>query len=382
MSTQAAAKEQIKPELLPADLGGGQIQFIKRSDYARRTAETWSLKTKAEIKKDHVTQVLDSLDKGQRDIPGDENPQELVKLWDAVRADYDAAVLKVEEEQAKAEAEKAEAEAKAKAEAEANAALVQNAITAPLDFGSLSSKFDTGNMDRFIPKEDVTDEELVTALRMGLQLTEFTGWVRGDLVVELEKRGKLNVVKTLSEQMGIPYSNVYNDARTARRFPPELRKKDVKFTVYREVGAAKWTVEQERTTLPALVNEIAEGKHNSQTVREGVRKAQGKKEPEKLAPEDDPNHQFIMIDPGIATEDVEKGIQLVTGIPKDQLGGGVVIINPKNSKRFMGYLKKVENRWVELGEYKSAAQEEAEKEKTPPPAAPAATPKKGGKGKK
>lgn len=380
MSTQAAAKEQIKPELLPADLGGGQIQFIKRSDYARRTAETWSLKTKAEIKKDHVTQVLDSLDKGQRDIPGDENPQELVKLWDAVRADYDDAVKEVEEKQAKEAEEKAKAEADAKAKAEADAALVQTAVSAPLDFGALSSKFDMGNMDRFIPKDGVTEEELVTALRMGLQLQEFTGWVRGDLVVELEKRGKLNIVKTLSEQMGIPYSNVYNDARTARRFPPEKRTKDVKFTVYREVGAAAWTTEQEQKTLPTLVNEIAEGKHNSQTVREAVRKAQGKKDPEKLAPEDDPKFQFIMIDPGIATEDVDKGVQIVTGIPKDLLGGGVVIINPKTNKRFMGYLKKVENRWADLSEYKSASAEAAEPQApTPAPAATAATPKKKGK---
>lgn len=371
MSTKQPAKEPIKPELLPADLGGGQIQFIKRSDYARRTAETWSLKTKAEIKKDHVTQVLDALDKGQRDIPGEENPDELVKLWEAVREDYDDAVKEVVKKQEEEAAKKAEEEAKAKKEAEENAALVQTAISAPLDFGALSAKFDTGNMDRFVPKADVTDEELVTALRMGLQMSEFTGWVRGDLVVELEKRGKLNVVKTLSEQMGIPYSNVYNDARTARRFPPETRNKDVKFTVYREVGAAKWTTEQEKGSLPALVNEIAEGKHTSQTVRDAVRTAQGKTPPAAVPPEEDPKHKFIVIDTDL--EDPEQRVQFVTGIPKDLLGGGAIIVDPKTLKRF-NYLGKKGNKWVDLSEYKNAAQSEP----TPEPAA--AT--KGGKGGK
>lgn len=366
MSKQAAPKEAIKPELLPADLGGGQIQFIKRSDYARRTAETWSLKTKAEIKKDHVTQVLDALDKGQREISGDENPEPLVKLWDAVRADYDDAIKEVEKTQAAEKAKKEEEERLAKEAAEKEAALLKSAVEAPLDLSALTSKFDTGSMDRFIPKGEVSNEELVGALKAGLKMAEFSGWMRGDLVVELEKRGQLGVVKKLAEQTGVPYSNIYNDARTARRFPPETRKSDISFTVYREVGSAKWTAEQEKAALPALVNEVAEGKHNSQSVREAVKKAQGKETPATVAPEDDPKHKFIVIDPGL---DLDQVVTIATGFPRDLVGGGVIIINPKTNKRFTSLAKKGENRWEELGEYKPAASEEEQANNAATPAA-------------
>lgn len=342
----------IKPEMFPADLGGGDIHFLKRGEYAKRTAETFALKHKADIKKDHVTQILEALDKGQTEIAGD-NPEEFVKLFALVREDYEAAVEKVVEDaraaaEAKEKKEQEEKEAKEKEEKLFLAIKDKNP-----NLGNLADKFDTGNMDRFIAKKDVTDEDLLGALNTGLRMSEFTGWMIGDLVVELEKRGQLNVVKRLSEESGTAYSKVYNDCKTAKKFPPEKRVSGVSFTVFREVANAKFTPDQEKKAVPALVNEVAEGKHTTQSVREAVRKVQGKtNETTTTAPEDSDKFRFLVFD---ASLEEDKQIQIAVGFPKELFANGAVVINPKTMSSFQGFTKK--NRWVELETYEAPAPE-------------------------
>lgn len=344
-SKPASKNGDVKPDLLPADLGGGDIHFLKRNDYAKRTAETYAFKYKAEIKKDHVTQILDALDAGQDEMTGD-NPEEFVKLFGIVKEDYSAAVQKVEEDKAKAAQEEAEKEAKAKEAKEKEEALFLAIKDKDPNLGDLTNKFDTGNMDRFIAKGDVSDEDLLGALKAGLKMGEFSGWMIGDLVLELEKRGQLNVVKRLSEEAGSAYSNVYNNAKTARAFPPDKRTRGVSFTIYREVGNAKFTDEQKKKAVPALVNEIAEGKHTTQSVREAVKKVQGKTPPEEVLPEDNEKFQFLVIDTNAETEHM---IQVTTGFPTELFQNGATVINPKTLKEFAGRTKKV--RWTDLEVY-------------------------------
>lgn len=367
--------EPIKPELLPVDLGGGDIQFVKRADYAKRTAENFALKHKAEVKKDHVTQCLDFLDTGGRELEG-ENPEELTKLFDVVKEDYLDAVKKIEDDKAKAEEEKAAQEKAAKEKAEKEEALFVEVKNEKADFATLAKTFDTGNMDRFIPRGKVSDQQLLAALNTGLGMSEFTNWMIGDLVVELEKRGQENVVARLAESRGVAYSKLYNDAKTAKAIPPDDRKSGVSFTVYREVANAKIPNEK-LEDKKKLLAEVGEGKHTTQTVREAVRKLQGKEDPVDLLPEENPKKDFLIIDLNI---EITKAVQMTTGFPKELFDEGAIIVDPKTMKKFAknGFSKKPENRWEDLEEYTKPKPPKEEPPKDDP--RPAAKGK--GKGKK
>lgn len=385
--TATPLEEQIKPELLPVDLGGGDIQFVKRSDYAKRTADVFALKHKAEVKRDHVTQLLDALDKGQRDIDAAANPEEIVKLFHVVLEDYNAGVEKVKsDKQAEKDAkDKADREAKEKQEKEEQ--LFTKMKDANPDLVSLSSIFDVGNMDRFTLKPGVTasDEDLLGALGTGLKMGDFNGWMVGDLVVQLEDRGLLNVVSRMAESAGQSYGNVYNNAKTARFVKPDDRRKGVSFTLYRELATAKFS-EEEKKKVPALLAAVNEGKHNSQTVREEVRKIKGKEEPQDVLPEDNEKKPFIVIDPGLA-DDASQHVTISTGFPKELVGGGVTIIDPVTKMRFTTMSKKPENRWEAVPAYVSAKEREAAEaaaaaeQKKKDEAAAAKAAKKGGKKK-
>lgn len=354
-SQDLPVKGQIKPDLLPADLGGGKIEFIKRGDYARTVANAFSLREKVDMKKDHVTQLLEGFDKAvdkkvelPTELPG-ENPEEFVKLFGIVREDYEAGQDEVVRLAQVAADKKAEDEKAAAEKLEKETALFAKIKESQPGLGDLASQFDCGNMDRFIAKDGTTDEQLLGALNTGLRMGEFTGWMIGDLVVELEKRGQLNVVQKLAEENGVAYSKVYNDCKTAKVFPPDKRSKGVSFTIYREVANAKFTDEQKKKGVPALVNEVSEGKHTTQSVREAVRKVQGKTEPEDVLPEDNEKKVFLVLDPTL--DDESKWYQTTVGMPKELLTGAAVIIDPATKKKFMGFSKKPENRWVDLGVY-------------------------------
>jgi hypothetical protein len=350
------SESKIKPELLPADLGGGDIQYIKRPDYARRTAETVALKLKAEIKKDHVMQILTALDGGQQELPGD-NPEPIVKLFETVKEDYQAGVQEVkrkEKEAADKKAQDEQAAKEAKDKEDKLFALVKQEQPNLEIFG----KFDTGNMDRFIARDGVTTEELLGAYKAGLKLGDFNGWMLGDLVLQLEQRGQTNVMKRIAEDNGTAYSKIYNDAKTARCFPPDKRNPNVSFTIYREYANAHFTDEQKKTAV-LLVDEISKGKHTAQSIRVSVRKAQGKTE-EKVAPENDDKKLFLVIDAGHVYEDQ---VQWVKGFPKKLVGGGVHIIDPVTRLQFTNFRAKPENRWAELGEWKEEAEPEPEETK-------------------
>lgn len=369
MTQKAAVAEAIKPELLPVDIGGGDIQFLKRADYCKRTAENFALKLKAEIKRDHVNQCLELLDSGREELPDGDNPEELVKLFEAVSEDYRDAIQKVKDEKQKAEEDKAKKEAQAKEKAEAEEKLFLAVKDERADLSSLTRDFDTGGaeMNRFVPKGKVDDAKLLTALNTGLGMSEFTNWMIGDLIVALEDRGQLNVVARLAETRGVAYSKIYNDAKTARAIKPDERQKGVSFTVYREIANAKFTTEQEKDRK-ALIEQAGEGKFTTQSVREAVRKVQGKTPPVDFLPEEDPKKEFLVVD--FNTADINgAGVQITVGFPKELYEAGSVVIDPKTKSKFVknGFAKKVENRWEELPEYEAPEPEKVEPPKAEPP---------------
>jgi hypothetical protein len=357
MATKAAPKataapapkaEAIKPEKLPVDLGGGTIEFVKRSDYAKRTADNFRIKFKSEIKQDHVTQALGAIDGGQRELTG-ENPEEFVKLFATVLEDYEAGVDEVKRLNKEAADKKAADEAKAKEKAESENALYLDVKDTKSDFSTLAKNFDTGNMDRFIPNEDATAEDLFAALNSSFSMAEFTSFMQGDLVCALQDRGLENVVSKIAEAKNIGKSGLYNKAKTCRAIPPEKRN-GVSYTILSEIATAKFSKEQEPKKLE-LLDRALSGKVNTTEARAEVRKIQGKVEPEKKAPEEDEDFDFLVID--LQTDDINLGVQTTTGFPKERYEAGALVINPKTMKVFAknGFKKSEEKRWEDLPVY-------------------------------
>lgn len=354
MATKAAkptatAKEKIKPELLPVDIGGGDIQYLKRSEYAKRTAENFAIKHKADIKRDHVTQCLDALDAGQEEIAG-EVPDEFRKLFDLVKEDYEAGAEEAQRLVNEAAEKKAEEERKEKEKAEKEEKLFLAVKDEKADFATIAENFDTGNMDRFVPKDDATVEDIFAALNASFGMSEFTSWMQGDIVLELEKRGQLNVVSKVAEAHGQSYSTLYRKSRTSAAFPPEKRVKGVSYTICAEVALAKFTKEQEKQK-EELIQKVLEGKVNTQEVRAEVQKIQGKTAPGNVLPEDDEKFEFVCVNP--QSDDITQMVQVAKGFPKELFNDGWYIINPKTKKTFAknGFKKAAENRWEELPAY-------------------------------
>ncbi len=153
--------------------------------------------------------------------------------------------------------------------------------------------------------------------------------------------------------------------KTAKSFPPEDRVKGVASTIYRELANAKFTKEQEGERKKVLEG-IKKGEFTAQTVREAVKKAQGKVTAEKVAPEEDEKFIFIVVDPN--ADDIKKNlVNKVVGFPTELFNNGSLVINPKNQKQFLGFKFKGEARWTDIEEYlkpKSPTQQVADAVKT------------------
>lgn len=374
MSKTASSKsEKITPELLPVDVSGS-IHYVKRAEYAKRIAEDQSILLKSSIKKDDVTKLLEFLDNGKTEIPAD-NPEEYQKTFEVVKADYASAVEQVRADQA-AEQKKKDDELKAAEDKKNNEKQLFLAVKdKPAEIGALSDLFDMTDLNRCIPKKELSNEQVLQALNTGLGMSEFSGWMIGDLGVELEKRGFNSVIAELAEARGYKYSTVALNIKTSRQFLPADRVKGVSQTIYRELGTAKFTKEQE-PAKKKLLEDIKQGKHTTQTVREAVKAAQGKTKPESVLPEDSDTHVFIIVDPH--ADDIHKNmVNTCVGFPKELYPGeGIFVINPNTKKFFTGFTKKAENRWQSLEEY---VKPQSESEKV---AAAIKTKGKGKKGKK
>ena len=166
------SKTTVVPELFPLTIDG-KIEWVKRGQYAKQAAETQAIKLKSEIKKAHVEEMLDACEKGTTEM-NPEAPDEMKKTFDRVRSDWDDAVTHVEELAQEEADKKAQEEAEAKEKEEAEATLVAEAKDSSISLSDLSKTFDTGNMDRFIPKKEVSDSTLLSALKTVLSMSEFS----------------------------------------------------------------------------------------------------------------------------------------------------------------------------------------------------------------
>lgn len=346
----STATKSVVPELFPLTIDG-KIEWVKRGQYAKQAAETQAIKLKADIKKAHVEEMLDAAEKGVTEM-NSEAPDEMKKTFDRVRSDWDDAVTHVEEMEAEAQEAKEKAEAEAKEKEENENALVLKAKDSHVSLADLSKTFDTGNMDRFIPKKDVDDATLLSALKAGMSMSEFSNWMIGDLVVALEDRQQLGVVAKLAESMGKAYANIYNAAKTARNVPPDKRTKGVSYTIFAEIANAKYSdkPEDHKKKMSELIDRAAAGKiESSQQARELKNAAAGKTAPAAKLPEENDKHEFIIIDHS------QELVQVTVGFPRELFDNGALILDKRTGKQFQSFRAKPENRWSDLPIYKKPA---------------------------
>lgn len=306
-----ATKEKLNIDNLPVTIDG-KIEMVPKRQYCNHMAVTLSMKTKIDIKKNNVSDILDMIVAGKELEDG--NEPVWFDVYKKLKEDIDLGQEKNREAIEEANQKTAE-EAKAKEEKDAEEKrLVEVAqkTDVALTFSSLSENFDLGNMDRCVANEGVTDDQIMEALAAGLKMDNFSNWAKGDLVAELEKRGHENAMVTLCEQTGIPYKSIYRMATTARNVPPDNRLSGVSFTTYAEVANARFSKDEtaNQKLLTQTIEKIGEKTGNekkdtaiintAQEARKAVRTAQGKTAP--LPPDpmavDLEKHDFLIVRDG------------------------------------------------------------------------------------
>lgn len=350
------SKPKVTPTEFPINIEG-KIQWVKKAEYAKAVSSQLAIKLATDVKKSHIDQMIEAIEAGKKEL-GSDTPEEFVKVFTKVQEDYAEAQAEVgrkEEAEKKAEAE---AEEKKKQAEAAEIALFDSVKDKQTDFGTLSKMFDTGgqNMDRFIAKEGTKTEDLFAALNAALKMGEFTGWMKGDLVVQLEDRGHINVCTRIAEANGIPFPSLYRMSRTARAVPPAQRQKGTTFTTYSEIANSKLSEkpEEHKKKVAELVDRANKGEFKTAVeTRNAVKVAQGKSTdaPTPTLPEDDAKAVFLVIDTN--AESGQEVVQ-VKGFPKDLYTEGAIVVHLKTGKRFAenGFRKDAANRWLDVPEYK------------------------------
>lgn len=370
-------------ENLPLTIDG-KIEMVPRRQYCNHKAQTLTIKHKTDIKKGPVSDMIDMIVAGKELQEGNEPVWE--KVYEEIKEDIELAQDKNAEaitaaNQAAEEKKQAE-EALVLKEKQLVEAATSTDVTKT--FASLGDKFELGSMDRCIPKGDVSDADLMSALVAGMAMENFSNWAKGDLVSELEKRGHENAMQKLCETTGVPYKSIYRMAVTAREVPPDSRKPGVSFTTYAEIANARFSTDEakNKAKLAEVIAKVGEKKltgdekkdatananiiTTSQEARKAVQIAQGKT---ITAP--DPNKVDLEKDSFIIVDTEAGSIQTCTGFPAILAGNdGVVIIHAKTQRK--SYDAKG-NKWTALDKYTHPAPEPEEKK-------PAATAAKGNKG--
>jgi hypothetical protein len=380
-----------------------KIELIPRRQYMNHKASDLTIRHKVDVKKSAVSDIIDMIVVGK--VLDEGNEEQWYKIYDEIKADIELAQTKNAEQ---IEAANAAAEQKKQQEAEAkekDAKLVEVANTTDVAtvFASLGEHFDLGNMDRCVPKEGTTDETLMSALVAGIKMEEFSNWAKGDLVCELENRGRVNAMVALCESTGIPYKSIYRMAVTARNVPPDKRDPAVGFTTYAEVANARFSKDETKNkevlaqTIAKIAPKSGDEKKDAGVIttaleaRKAVQAAQGKEPPTPADPNavDLEKHWFAVVDYDA------RETRAVVGYPKSRENeDGVDIIHLKTARR--AYFKGNKLNWTALDEHKeppteeeakaadAAAKKKADAEKAEADkkaASAAAKAKKGGKGK-
>lgn len=397
------SQTKLQVEQLPLVIDGKTVMVPARQ-YANHKAQGLTIKHKVDIKKKDVEAMIKMIVEGKELEEGNEEVWTKVyaevkedidlaqdKYAEQIAAEEEAARLKKEQEDAKLEGEKA------------LVAFAENVNVAET-MASLGDLFDLGNMDRCVPKGDVSDQQLMGALVVGMKMDNFTNWAKGDLVAELETRGHENAMTELCKQTGIPYKSIYKMAVTAREVPPEMRKPGVSFTTYAEVAGARFSedVALQKSKMEEMIAKVGKKTGDekadagvittSQEAREAVKAAQG-----KTVTPPDPNKVDLDKDTFfIVSHDLDSlGTKVSVGFPNEFAEDDdekTQIIHVKTARVMYGYTVKNGPKWTPLAKYEHPTPEpepEAEKpaaaaKKKPAAPAPAPTPapaKKGGRKK-
>lgn len=403
----ATQKPQI--EQLPLVIEG-KTEMVPARQYYNHKAQTLTIKYKSDIKKKDVEAMVKMIADGKELEEG--NEEVWTKVYADVKEDIELAQDKVQEqiaaEEEAARIKKEQEEAKDAGEK----ALVNFAanVDVAATMASLGDLFDLGQMDRCVPKGDVSDEQLMGALVVGMKMDNFTNWAKGDLVAELEKRGHENAMTSLCEQTGTPYKSIYKMAVTAREVPPDMRKPGVSFTTYAEIASAKFSEDPaiHKSKMEEIVGKIGEKPAKTgdekadaaaaatvittaQEARAAVKAAQG-----KTVTPPDPNKVDLDKDTFfIVSHDLEDlGTKVCTGFPTQFAGDDIEktqIIHARTARYMHTYSDKKGPSWTPLDKYEHPKPAPAEPEKpaaaAKKPAAKAAaaapaTPAKKGGGKK
>jgi hypothetical protein len=378
------AKPTLNIENLPLSIDG-KLEMVPKRQYCNHKAQTLTIKHKTDIKKGNVSDMLDMIVAGKE--LEEDNEQVWKDVYAELKADVDLAQEEaqrlIEEQEKKAQEEKDREEAEANRQKGLVAAATGTSEALTLN---VLEHFDLGNMDRCIPKGEVSDETLMQALVVGMKMDNFTNWAKGDLVSELENRGCEKAMVTLCEQTGIPYKSIYRMAVTARIVPPEKRLPNVSFTTYAEVANARLSKDDAENSkkLTEVIDRIGEKPAKtgdakkdeaasagiittSQEARKAVQEAQGKTPPTPPDPlnVDLEKHDFIIVNTEDGTVSHSKGF------PKSlEDTEGVTIIHAKTARKAYGAGKKL--KWTPLDLHEEPAPEPEKPAATPEPEKPAA----------
>lgn len=386
------ANTKLQTETLPLTIEG-KIEMVPARQYANHKAATLTIRYKVDVKKGQITDLITMIAAGKE---LDENNEEVWhKIYAEIKEDIELAQDKMEEQVRlqNEEAAKKKEEEEAKIVEEKQLVQYATGVNIAETMATLGDLFDLGNMDRCVPKGDVTNEQLMGALVVGMNMDNFSNWSRGDLVAELETRGHEKAMVELCEITGVPYKSIYKMAVTAREVPPDMRKPGVSFTTYAEIASARYSKDdkEDKAKKEALIGKIGEkvitgdekkdavANQNiittAQQAREAVKIAQGKP---TVAP--DPNAVNLEKDLFfVVNHDVtDFGVKTATGFPfslADKDAEQIEIIHVKSKRVAYGFTKKNGPKWTALSEHKEPEPEEPEAPEVPEAPAPA----KGGK---
>lgn len=355
--------EKLNIENLPVVMPGGKVEMVPKRQFCNHKAQTLTIAHKVNVTKGQISDMLDMI------VAGKELDESNEPLWHDVYKELVEDINLAQQKNAALVDEKNRLAEEAKAAEDAKngaaIALVESAknVDVATVFSTLSDRFDLGNMDRCIAKEGTTDEDLMQALVAGEKIEEFSNWAKGDIVLELEKRGQEKAMVKLCEETGIPYKTIYKFAVTAKNVPPENRKKGVAFTTYAEIAGARFSTTEAKNqeVLAEVIAKVGEKtgdeKADAQVIttakeaRQAVKAAQGK----SVTPPD-PNavdlekHEFLVIN----TDD--NTVSKATGFPRPlEDTDGIKIIHVKTLRSAYGAGNKL--KWTALSEYKEPAPE-------------------------
>lgn len=277
---------KIKYNYWPIEIKGDEI-MVDRSEYLDQVFLEFSkkfAKESVELKKSDVENYMLIFETG-RQVDESQTPEMALEIWHRIKRDGGKSM---EFELKKKELKKDRIhEVKREVESSKNNELALVSKATEMDFGTglgeFYQAFDMGvNVNKCIPKGDVSVEQLLSALGLGFVLQQSCQWIVGDIVNELNRRGYEDVVMEVCKRYDKSYSTIYSWSRTCRMFPPSVRDRhvNVPFSTAMAIACSKYA--DDDATNKKLAQETfkvaSEQKWSQSEARKNIRKIQGKQD--------------------------------------------------------------------------------------------------------